>query len=177
MAATTLGVTMSASDGPAMTFDDFYRSHRVDAVRWATALVGRRDIAEELAQDALVRTGDRLARLDNPAAYLRRAVVNACHSWHRSAARESRRLSRATEPTSYTDVVSDGSAEVLRALDRLKAQQRTAVVLRYWADWTDADIAAALGTSEGNVRVMVHRGLAHLRSSLGAGTTDEGSIR
>lgn len=168
---------MHSSAADTRDFESFYRHHRVDAVRWATALVGRRDVGEDLAQDALLRVRDRFDRLDNPAAYLRRAVVNACHSWHRSASREERRLRRVTEPTTYTDVVSDGSAEVLRALDGLKAQQRTAVVLRYWADWADADIAAALSTSEGNVRVLVHRGLAHLRGSLRASATDEGSVR
>ncbi len=60
---------------------------------------------------------------------------------------------------------------------RLKPDQRTVVVLRYWADWSDADIAHALTTTDGNVRVMAHRGLTHLRTSLRAGTTDEGSVR
>jgi DNA-directed RNA polymerase specialized sigma24 family protein len=57
-------------------FDDFYRTHRADAVRWAVALVGDRAVAEELAQDALAAVGTKLRTIDNPAGYLRRTVGN-----------------------------------------------------------------------------------------------------
>lgn len=155
-------------------FDDFYRLHRADAVRWAVALVGSRAVAEELAHDSLLAVGRRLDTIDNPAGYLRRTVVNNARSWHRTHLRERRRIAlvNAGQPTSYTQPTRD----TLDALARLPYRQRAAVTLRYWADWTDADIAAALGTSEGNVRVLVHRGLAHLRSALAAGTS-EGSDR
>ncbi|HEY4332324.1 MAG TPA: sigma-70 family RNA polymerase sigma factor [Ilumatobacteraceae bacterium] len=151
----------------AESFDDFYRGHRDLAVRWAVALVGRRDIAEELAQDALARTGQRLARLDEPAAYLRRSVVNACRSWHRSADRERRRIGRASAPVGgSSEVVSTASAEVLAALRALPYPQRAAVVLRFWADWSDADIADSLGCKPASVRVLVHRGITRLREEL-----------
>ena len=150
------------------SFDDFYREHRGDAVRWATALVGRRDVAEDLAQDALERTGRRLSELDEPAAYLRRSVVNACRSWHRSDRRELRRIRRVTPADEATgpSEISAPSREVLAALKMLPYPQRAAVVLRFWADWSDIDVATGLGCKPASVRVLVHRGIARLREEL-----------
>ncbi len=85
MMTATPGGTPKASGN---AFDDFYRAHRADAVRWAIALVGDRAVAEELAQDSLAAVGARLGSLDNPGGYLRKTVVHRCSSWHRSHARE-----------------------------------------------------------------------------------------
>jgi RNA polymerase sigma factor (sigma-70 family) len=145
-------------------FDDFYRAHRADAVRWAVALVGDREVAEELAQDALAAVGDRLGSIDNPGGYLRRTVVHRAASWHRSHARERRRMRRATagQPTSYTPATN----EMLDALAVLPYKQRAAVTLRYWADWTDEQIGEALGCAPATVRVLVHRGIAALKQEI-----------
>ncbi len=147
-----------------LEFDDFYRAHRPDAVRWAVALVGDRAVAEELAQDALAALAPRLDRLDNPGGYLRRAVVNRASSWHRSHAREQRRLHRAAadQPVAYTAETH----EMLGALASLPYKQRVAVALRYWDDWTDEQIADALGCAPATVRVLVHRALATLRTEI-----------
>ena len=152
--------TTAASDVAAA----FYAAHRVDAARWAVALTGRRDMGEDLAQEALLRTAARLGSIDNPAAYLRRTVVNVCRSWARSVAREQRRvdLAHAGRPAS----VSAAGHELLDSLGRLGYKQRAAVVLRYWADWTDDQIAAALDCRPATVRVLLHRGLAALRAEL-----------
>jgi RNA polymerase sigma factor (sigma-70 family) len=170
LAASTTGVRRSGmtttpepatSDAAAAAF---YAAHRLDAARWAVALTGRRDIGEDLAQEALLRTSARLASIDNPAAYLRRTVVNVCRSWMRSASREQRRvdLAHAGRPAS----VSAAGHELLDSLGRLGYKQRAAVVLRYWADWTDEQIAAALDCRPATVRVLLHRGLAALRAEL-----------
>lgn len=145
-------------------FDTFYRAHHADAVRWAVALVGRRDVAEELAQDALAAVGQRLSTIDEPAAYLRRTVVNRCASWHRSTIRSRRREQRvnAGAPTAYTQQTN----EMLDALNTLPYQQRAALALRYWADWTDEQIADALGCAPATVRVLLHRGIAALREEI-----------
>lgn len=150
---------MTASD-----VDHFYRTHRADAVRWAVALVGDREVAEELAQDALVAVSGRLQGLDNPTGYLRRTVVNRAASWHRSNAREQRRIHRAAagQPTSYTTETH----EMLGALATLPYKQRAAVALRFWNDWTDDQIAEALGCAPTSVRVLVHRGLATLKQEI-----------
>ncbi len=146
------------------TFDHFYRAHRPDAVRWAVALVGDREVAEELAQEALAAMSGRLDGLDNPSGYLRRTVVNRAASWHRSHAREQRRIHRAAagQPTSY----SAETHEMLGALATLPYKQRAAVALRYWDDWTDDQIADALGCAPATVRVLVHRALATLKTEI-----------
>jgi RNA polymerase sigma factor (sigma-70 family) len=156
-----LPMMTSTGKPSAPAFDEFYRAHRIDAVRWAVALVGDRAVAEELAQDALAAVGARLPSLDNPTGYLRRTVVNRCASWHRSHARERRRMHRvaAGEPTSYTQATS----EMLGALATLPYKQRAAVTLRFWADWTDEQIGEALGCAPTTVRVLVHRAVATLK--------------
>jgi RNA polymerase sigma factor (sigma-70 family) len=145
-------------------FDTFFRTHRADAVRWAVALVGRRDVAEELAQDSLHAVGRRLDGIDDPAAYLRRTVVNRCASWHRSNGRARRREARAAagQPGAYTQA----TGEMLQALQALTYPQRVAITLRYWADWTDQQIADALGCAPATVRVLLHRGIAALREEI-----------
>lgn len=146
------------------TFTEFYRAHHPQAVRWALALVGSRQVAEELAHDSLESVGQRLGRLDNPGGYLRRTVVNAARSWHRGRLRELRRirLVSAGQPTAYTEP----TREMLDALAHLPYKQRAAVTLRYWADWTDDDIAAALGCAPATVRVLLHRGIEALRKEI-----------
>lgn len=165
MQAVTLmlqATTMASPSG--ISFDEFFHTYRGPAVRWATALVGSRAIGEEIAQDALAAVGSRLEKVDDPAAYLRRTVVNRAASWHRSNARAMRRERRATagEPTTYTQPTN----EMLDALQVLPYQQRAAVTLRYWADWTDEQIAAALECAPATVRVLLHRGIAELRKEI-----------
>jgi RNA polymerase sigma factor (sigma-70 family) len=145
-------------------FDEFYRLHRGDAVRWAAALVGSREVGEEIAQDALLAVGRRLDGLDVPAAYLRRTVVHRAASWHRWHAAERRRLARAAagQATAY----SEPTNEMLGALGSLPFRQRAAVTLRYWADWSDEQIAAALGCAPATVRVLLHRGITQLREEM-----------
>lgn len=158
----TLGVragTMSTTE-----FDDFYRTHRASAVRWATALVGSPEVGEEIAQEALAAVGHRLPTLTNPAGYLRRTVVNRAASWHRWHIRSRRREARAVagSPRSY----AQPTEEMLDALAVLPYKQRAAVTLRYWADWTDEQIADALGCAPTSVRVLLHRGLAALKKEI-----------
>jgi RNA polymerase sigma factor (sigma-70 family) len=162
MQASTLGLPgslMTTTD-----FDLFYRTHRVDAVRWASALVGSRAVGEDLAQDALIAVGRKWNGLDNPGGYLRRTVVNRAASWHRSNARERRRSARsvAGTPSTYTLPTN----EMLDALAGLPYQQRAAVTLRYWADWTDEQIADALDCAPATVRTLLHRGIAALRKDM-----------
>lgn len=145
-------------------FNDFYRTHRDDAVRWSLAIVADRAVAEELTQDAFVALDRCRTQLDNPAAYLRRTVVNRSISWLRSHAREQGRMQRAAagQPTAYTAETH----EMLGALAALPHKQRAAVALRYWDDWTDEQIAEALGCAPASVRVLVHRALATLKQEI-----------
>jgi len=146
--------------------DRFYRAHRERAVAWATALTGRADVGEELAQEALLRTIDRLDDVRDPSAYLRVAVVHACRSWHRSRNREHDRLERLGRADAPDEWVSASSLEVLELLDGLPYRHRAALILRFWAGWSDTEIAEALGCRRVSVRVFVHRGLQAIRVEL-----------
>lgn len=165
MQADTLGLQVGTMTSPTNAdFDEFFRAHRADAVRWATALVGSRAVGEELAQDALVAVGRKLHAVDDPAAYLRRSIVHRAASWHRWHVRSRRRETRsiAGSPTSYTQPTN----ELLDALATLPYRQRAAVGLRYWADWTDEQIADAVGCAPATVRVLLHRGIAALKKEI-----------
>lgn len=165
MQADTLVLQATTMASPqTIDFEQFYRLHRADAVRWATALTGDREAGQEIAQEALAAVGQRLGRLDNPGGYLRRCVVNGAASWHRSRGRRRRREAQAMagEALTYTPATN----EMLDALAVLPYKQRAAITLRYWADWTDEQIAAALGCAPASVRVLLHRGIAALKKEI-----------
>lgn len=147
-------------------FDEFYRTHWRDAARWAAAVVGRVDVGEELAQDVFGRLAARYDGVDNPVGYLRAAVVNAGRSWLRAEGRSRSRESSVSADSGEADVQSAADAETLALLDGLPERQRLVVILRYWADWADDEIAAALDCPASTVRSLARRGLTHLRKEL-----------
>lgn len=150
-------------------FEDFYAQHFALATRWAVGLTGQRADAEDLAHEALLKVEARFSRLDKPGAYLRRALVNVCRSWHRARTRSRLRELRSQDPANIT-CLNTSTVETLELLAGLPYKQRAAIVLRFWADWSDADIAKALACRASTVRVLVHRGVMALRSDI----TEEG---
>jgi RNA polymerase sigma-70 factor (sigma-E family) len=145
------------AEAAAGSFDDLYRHEQPELVRLATLLVGDRDLAADLVQDCFVRLHPRWDKVDDHRAYLRRSVVNACHSHHRGLRRFRRLDLRPVEP------VELGARELSDALASLPHRQRAALVLRFYAGLPDAEIADALGCRPGTVASLVHRGLAALR--------------
>jgi RNA polymerase sigma factor (sigma-70 family) len=128
--------------------------------RVAYVLTGSAAAAEDVVHDVFCRVGPRVATLDNPAAYLRVAVVNQCRSLHR-------RFTRAPRPTVAPDASLDtGLTEFRDALQTLPPKQRAAVVLRYLCDLPDDEIADILDCRPATVRSLVHRGLAALRTQI-----------
>ncbi len=93
-----------------------------------------------------------------PDAYLRQAVVNGCRAHHRRRA-----LERRTSPLLTPEVSSLDARELLDAVGRLRYRERAALVLRFYQDLPDAEIAALLGCRVGTVASLVHRALARLR--------------
>ncbi|MFN3257234.1 MAG: RNA polymerase sigma factor [Ilumatobacter sp.] len=152
-----------SGDARAARVDAFSTEYRPRAVAWATALTGRVDVGEELAQDSLISTVQRLDDTRNPGGYLRVTVVNACRSWHRATTREQQRLAATRRETSDHSI-SESSMEMLDLLTELPYRHRAALLLRFWAGWSDGEIAEALGCRQASVRVFVHRGLKALRS-------------
>jgi RNA polymerase sigma-70 factor (sigma-E family) len=141
------------------TFAECYAELRPEMVRLASAITGSPDIAQDLVQDAFVRLHGAWARVHDPRAYLRRAVVNACHSHHRRR-RVERRHAALAGPES---VGSLNANELSDALDALPYRQRAALVLRFYTDLSDVDIASTLGCRPGTVASLIHRGLEQLR--------------
>lgn len=144
-------------------FDEFFRAHYAHAVRLAHMLSGSNAYAEDLAQDAFIRVRKQFHRVDNPGGYLRAVTVNLCKNWHRSRGRESDRLRRHGLPSPETSLEHD---ELLGSLEQLPYRQRAVLVLRYWVDLSESDIAATLGCRPGTVKSLHARALAHLRKDL-----------
>lgn len=137
-------------------------------LRTAWMLTGDRDLAEDLLQTALARTWPhwrRVAEGGAPVAYVRTVMVRTYASWR------GRRWCGETPTDALPDreIVSPGTAEVddadllVRALAQLPRQQRATVVLRYYQDLPEQDVAHALNCSVGSVKTHASRGLARLR--------------
>ena len=142
---------------PGATFEDLYVAEYHTMVGLAFVLVGADGPAEEVAQDAFARVYERWTSLDNPGGYLRTCVVNGSRDVVR------RRLVRWRRPYPASPYAELGADHLGDALDRLPAKRRAAIVLRYYADLSEAEIAEALGVRPGTVKSMLHRGIAELR--------------
>jgi RNA polymerase sigma-70 factor (sigma-E family) len=150
---------------------DAWASARVPALlRFAYVVTGSQAAAEDAVQAALERAltrWDRIARAEDPDAYVRRMVVNAHVSlWRRSGRHESPvPLVALTEGTDPAEQVTTVEA-VRRVCAGLPRRQRAAVALRFYEDRDYAEIAALLGCSEATARSYVHRALQSLRREL-----------
>lgn len=145
---------------PERAFVTLYRERYDPMVRLAYLMTGSQAIAEELVQDAFVSVHRSWARATNPSAYLRTAVVNACRSWGRRQTLE--RLRKPAPPETST-LVADEMWDVLQTLP---SRQRAAIVLRFYEDLPDGEIAALLGCKVATVRTAVFRGLEKLRKEI-----------
>jgi RNA polymerase sigma-70 factor (sigma-E family) len=149
------------------SFEQFMAAALPGLLRFGHVLTGDRHRAEELVQSAMVKTYRRWGALrkDQPAAYVRRAMVNTYTSWWRSSRRE------ASMPAGFDPPGRDGASyderdAALRALATLPPRQRAVLVLRYYLDLSEADIADTLGCSTGTVKSSASRGLRTLRERL-----------
>ena len=148
-----------------------YVRHGPEALRLAFLLTGDRDLAEDIAQEAFVRVARRLTGLRNADAfrfYLRRTVVNLSNS-HLRRQRVERAYHRKLVGSGAPGAASPDLAtrHVVRlAIEQLPPRQRTVVVLRYYQDLTDQQIANVLGWPVGSVKSALHRAAATLRLRL-----------
>ena len=152
------------------TFEDFASSRLPALVRFAAVMTHDRGIAEDVCQEVVIRVQRDWARisvLDHPEAYVRRMVVNEYLSWRRKWARVIPFATVGTDRSvgDHADTVTDRSALMAR-IGRLPPQQRTVLVLRYYEDLPDSEIAAVLGCSESTVRGYAMRALRTLRVDL-----------
>jgi RNA polymerase sigma-70 factor (sigma-E family) len=151
-----------------------FASEYAGLCRLATLLVGDRHRGEEIVMEAFLRTFTSWRRLrdrDAAPAYLRRAVVNIARSQLRRRLVEWRANARSHSAEQTRDTRSEPLHldPVLQAVQALPSRQRAAVVLRYYADLPEAEIAATLGCSAGTVKSQ----LAKARKTLAARLTEE----
>ncbi|HJQ44055.1 MAG TPA: SigE family RNA polymerase sigma factor [Jatrophihabitantaceae bacterium] len=159
-------------------FAEFVRAQTAALLRTAYLLTGNGHSAEELVQDTLVRLygkWDRVQAAEQPVAYVRRALANAYINDRRRASSREIRLDVIPERVDVRDMtgrIADRD-ELWPLLLALPNRQRAAIVLRYYSDLSDAEIAAALDCRVGTVRSLISRGLATMRQSTD-GTTAAG---
>ncbi|BCJ50936.1 RNA polymerase sigma24 factor [Actinoplanes sp. NBRC 14428] len=162
-----------APDGPP-AINELYHARRLHLVRLAVLMVDDLGTAEDIVQDVFAalyrRHGADLRKIADPDAYLTSGVMNAA----RSALRR-RRTARAyvppppgTAPAAEDQMLrGEGDREVLAALAELTVRQRQVVVLRYWSELSEQEIADVLHVSRGTVKSTAHRALTLLRGLLG----------
>jgi RNA polymerase sigma-70 factor (sigma-E family) len=148
-------------------FHDFVAARRPTLLRAAMLLTADRSDAEDLLQSALTKTYLAWGRINDPGAldgYVRRTMVNINISWWRRRRFEEYPTDElpdtlVADHTRHSDL-RDG---LERILDRLPERQRAAIVLRYFEDLTETEVAATLGVSVGTVKSTVSRAMAKLR--------------
>ena len=149
--------------GVSKTFDDFYAERWPHAFRLAALMTHDTEAGADIAQDVFANMSRRWTTIERPDAYLQRALTNACSNWRRNARTAARKLhllvSRGDD-----DVPFDGLAD---AVARLPFRQRAVIVLRYYADLSEAEIARALDCRPGTVKSLSSRALAQLSKEVG----------
>lgn len=157
-------------------FDGFVTARGHALLRFSHVLCGNAHLAEDLVQEVLARVHRKWARIEAmeaPEAYVRKAIVREYLSWRR------RRWSTETAVADWPDHLAAGGPdpavrvaardEMWRLLSGLPRKQRAALVLRYYLDMTDDEVAATLGCASGTVRAYASRGMARLRKAIVAG--------
>lgn len=153
--------------------DDFrtFVAGRSAALLWfAHLLTGDRTDAEDVVQTALARTvagWHRLRRTDNPEGYVRRAIVTTHLNAVRRRPWRERPAAELPEPAAAPSAEEelDERDAMWRALATLPPRQRAVLVLRYYEDLSEADIAEVLGCSRGTVKSQAAKAMAHLRAT------------
>jgi RNA polymerase sigma-70 factor (sigma-E family) len=148
-----------------------YHSHYVALVRTAVLLVGDVATAEDVVQDSFIAVYHAWWRLRDTGSalpYLRRAVMNRARSVLRQRAADRHAGGPAPDVASAEEdaLATLARSSVLAALDALSPRQRQVIVLRYYADLSEAQIAGALGVTAGSVKVHATRALDSLRAAL-----------
>jgi RNA polymerase sigma-70 factor (sigma-E family) len=154
------------------TFDDFVAERLDQLLRYATALSCDPHLAKDVVQEVLLRAQQRWRHIetaDQPMAYVRRMIVNEYLSWRRRRANRDVMVAHA-KLAELSPTVADQTGryderqEMLARIVRLPRRQRAAVVLRYYENLSDPEIAVALGCAEATVRSHISRALAALRT-------------
>jgi RNA polymerase sigma-70 factor (sigma-E family) len=169
---------LMAAPGPARprdadaraTITVLYQVHAVGLIRLAVVMLGDRTAAEDVVQDAfagLYRRWNHVSDKDRALGYVRTSVLNGCRTRLRARVRD-QRLAAASPATlaaasaEQAVLIGEEHAAVLAALRRLPDRQREALVLRFYLDMSETEIAASMGIGRGTVKSTTSRALATL---------------
>jgi RNA polymerase sigma-70 factor (sigma-E family) len=155
-------------------FRRFFTQHYERLCRLGFLLTGDPAQAEGLAQDAPVRTWRRCRLVGKPETYARKVLVNRHQSLLLRALVEARHRSRDRPTEGSGDEHPEDAIVLWAATRRLPMRQQAVLVLRYYEDLSEAEIARVLGIPVGTVKTLARRGLARLRRSFD--TTTQGDM-
>lgn len=150
-----------------MSATDLFRAHWTSAWQTAYRVTGRRDLADDVAQDALVAAVRRMEEFRGESAvatWIHRIVINRAIDAIRREEREDRKRERAACGSESGDRRPDD--EIVLAVRQLSTQRRIPLVLRYWLDCTPSEIAGLLDVPVGTVNSRIARAIAELRERL-----------
>jgi RNA polymerase sigma-70 factor (sigma-E family) len=158
----------SGDAGAAVTA--LYQVHAVGLIRLAVVMTGDRPTAEDVVQEAfcgLFRRWTHLADKEKALTYVRSATLNGCRSEFRRRIRNERRAARnataeSAESAEYAALIGEEHRAVLTALRQLPNRQREALVLKFYLELSEPEVAAAMGISPGTVKSTTSRALAAL---------------
>lgn len=146
---------------------ELYEREHLAMVRLAVLLVGSTAIAEEVVHDAFVAVLERHASIPNVGGYLRQVVVNNCRGLTRRSITGRRKVARLAVLEQMDSLsLPEELDETWEALEMVTSKQRTALVLRFYADLPVAEVAVLMDERPGTIKSLVHRGLATLRKEL-----------
>jgi RNA polymerase sigma factor (sigma-70 family) len=157
---------------------EFCRSEHPRLVGMLTLYCGDRDLAQELAQETIVRAiqhWKKVRSLQAPSAWARRVAVNLANSWMRRTIAKRKATQRLSARTGHlhNDRDTAGAVAVRKAVADLPSRQKTAIVLRYYADLPVDEVARIMGCKQGTVWALSNQAIASLRKS---GLTEIGEV-
>ncbi len=174
-----------ALQGEQEAFNDIVNQYSSLMLRTANMIVGDRDIAEDVVQDALIQVWHHLPELRDAGAlrsWLMRIVVNQCISFKRRVARSTAfiRQSLADQETDLLAQVADDHKgrmerdwDLAQAIKNLPVKQRTVIVLHYYNGMTLPEMTQTLRTSENTLKKRIQAALSNLRRTLHASDMDD----
>ena len=146
-------------------FDEFFAAHHATMVRALALALGDAELGRDAAAEGFTRAlarWDRIAQYENPQGWVYRVGLN----WGRSRWRRRWREVGGGQIEDRAAAPTEPDVELVAALRRLSDDHRAVVVGRYYLDWSEAQLAAALGVAPGTVKSRLHRALTALAEQL-----------
>lgn len=144
------------------TWAEIYERHRSSLVAYVSMQLGSKVVAEDVVQDSITRLlASPHLEVEDPAAYLRVTVVNACRRAGRMA-----NCSRPLDPQDLTPALDPAHIDLLDAVRRLSARRRTAVLLRYYLDLPVIEVAELMECKPSTVSSLLNRAHRDLKEHL-----------